>query len=101
VSRLAIVVFDLHGRLPSIILPLEIGLKPWLGSPLMGVIIGSAACPLWNMMNLEEGSSVLESIIAAWSGLSPFSLAGAAQVQSGSITIDTPPEPNLWMLSGT
>jgi hypothetical protein len=89
VSRLVIVVFGLFMGAFSIIL-FEIGLNLGWVYLFMGVIIGSAVCPLWNMMTWKKASGT-GAIIAAWSGLF-LALTGwlcAAQVQSGSITIDT------------
>jgi Na+/proline symporter len=89
VSRLVIVVFGLFMGAFSIIL-FEIGLNLGWVYLFMGVIIGSAVCPLWNMMTWKKASGT-GAIIAAWSGLF-LAITGwlsAAQVQSGSITIDT------------
>jgi hypothetical protein len=89
VSRLVIVVFGLFMGAFSIIL-FEIGLNLGWVYLFMGVIIGSAVCPLWNMMTWKKASGT-GAIIAAWSGLF-LALTGwlsAAQIQSGSITIDT------------
>lgn len=55
----------------------------------MGILIGSAVFPLWNMMTWTKASGT-GAIIAAWSGLA-LAIAGwmiAATIQSGSITID-------------
>jgi Na+/proline symporter len=89
VSRLVIVVFGLFMGAFSIVL-FEIGLNLGWVYLFMGVIIGSAVIPLWNMMTWKKASGT-GAIIAAWSGLF-LALTGwicAAQVQSGSITIDT------------
>jgi Na+/proline symporter len=89
VSRLVIVVFGLFMGAFSIIL-FEIGLNLGWVYLFMGVIIGSAVCPLWNMMTWKKASGT-GAIIAAWSGLL-LAITGwlsAAHVQSGSITIDT------------
>jgi hypothetical protein len=89
VSRTVIVVFGLFMGAFSIAL-FEIGLNLGWVYLFMGVIIGSAVCPLWNMMTWKKASGT-GAIIAAWSGLF-LALTGwlsAAHIQSGSITIDT------------
>jgi hypothetical protein len=89
VSRMVIIVFGLFMGAFSIIL-FEIGLNLGWVYLFMGVIIGSAVIPLWNMMTWKKASGT-GAIIAAWSGLF-LALTGwlsAAQIQSGSITIDT------------
>lgn len=56
----------------------------------MGIIIGSAVFPLWNMMTWKKASGT-GAVIAAWSGLA-LAITGwlvAATIQSGDITIDT------------
>ena len=66
----------------------------------MGIVIGSAVIPLWNMMTWDKASGK-GAIIAAWSGL-VLALIGwlvAAQIQSGSITVSTLGS-NEVMLSG-
>jgi SSS family transporter len=89
VSRIVIVAFGLLMGVLSIILD-------WLGLNLgwvylfMGIVIGSAVIPLWNLMTWDKASGK-GAVIAAWAG---FILAvtgwliGAA-VQSGSISIDS------------
>jgi hypothetical protein len=89
VSRVVIVVFGLFMGAFSIVL-FEIGLNLGWVYLFMGVIIGSAVIPMWNMMTWTKASGT-GAVIAAWSGLA-LALTGwlcAAQVQSGSITIDT------------
>ena len=66
----------------------------------MGVVIGSAVIPLWNMMTWDKASGK-GAIIAAWSGL-VLALIGwlvGAQIQSGSISVSTLGS-NEVMLSG-
>ncbi len=56
----------------------------------MGVMIGSAVIPIWNMMTWK-GASGTGAMIAAWGGL-VVALVGwliAAQVQGGKITVAT------------
>jgi hypothetical protein len=55
----------------------------------MGICIGSAVIPLWNMMTWKKASGT-GAIIAAWSGLilAVASWMIACTVQSGSISID-------------
>jgi hypothetical protein len=55
----------------------------------MGVVIGSAVFPLWNMMTWKKASGT-GAVIAAWSGLA-LAVTGwlvAATIQSGEISID-------------
>ena len=66
----------------------------------MGVVIGSAVIPLWNMMTWDKASGK-GAVIAAWSGL-VLAISGwliGAQVQSGSISVATLGS-NEVMLSG-
>ena len=89
VSRTVVVMFGLIMGALSILL-FEIGLNLGWVYLFMGVIIGSAVAPLWNMMTWKKASGT-GAIIAAWSGLF-LALTGwlsAAQIQSGEITIDT------------
>jgi hypothetical protein len=89
VSRVVIVVFGLFMGAFSIVL-FEIGLNLGWVYLFMGVIIGSAVIPLWNMMTWKKASGT-GAVIAAWSGLI-LALTGwvsAAHIQSGSISIDT------------
>ena len=89
VSRVVIVVFGLFMGVFSILL-FEIGLNLGWVYLFMGVVIGSAVIPLWNMMTWKKASGT-GAIIAAWSGLI-LAIVGwliAAQVQSGEISVDT------------
>jgi hypothetical protein len=89
VSRVVIVVFGLLMGALSILL-FEIGLNLGWVYLFMGVVIGSAVAPLWNMMTWTKASGT-GAIIAAWSGLA-LSITGwlvAAKIQSDEITIDT------------
>eukprot|EP00977_Amphora_coffeiformis_P012897 scaffold3276_cov168-Amphora_coffeaeformis.AAC.14 len=89
VSRVVIVVFGLFMGCFSILL-FEIGLNLGWVYLFMGVVIGSAVVPLWNMMTWKKASGT-GAVIAAWSGL-VLAIIGwlvAAQVQSGEITVDT------------
>merc|ERR1739844_655383 len=99
VSRIVIVIFGLFMGALSILLD-------WLGLNLgwvylfMGVVIGSAVIPLWNLMTWDKASGK-GAVIAAWGG---FALAVAswligAQVQSGSVSVSTLGS-NEVMLSG-
>ena len=88
VSRVVIVVFGLFMGCFSIIL-FEMGLNLGWVYLFMGVVIGSAVIPLWNMMTWSKASGT-GAVIAAWSGLI-LAVTGwliAAKVQSGSISID-------------
>mmetsp|Transcript_4834 Transcript_4834/g.9784 ORF Transcript_4834/g.9784 Transcript_4834/m.9784 type:complete len:263 (+) Transcript_4834:256-1044(+) len=56
----------------------------------MGVVIGSAVIPLWNMMTWSKASGT-GAVIAAWSGL-VLALIGwlvGAKIQGGSVTVAT------------
>ena len=89
VSRVVIVLFGLFMGCFSIIL-FEIGLNLGWVYLFMGVVIGSAVVPLWNMMTWKKASGT-GAIIAAWSGLI-LALIGwlvAANVQSGEVSVDT------------
>jgi len=89
VSRIVIVAFGLFMGIFAIVLQ-TIGLNLGWVYLFMGVVIGSAVCPLWNLMTWKKASGT-GAIIAAWSGLI-LALIGwlvAAQVQSGSITVAT------------
>jgi len=89
VSRCVIVIFGLFMGAFSILLN-ELGLNLGWVYLFMGVVIGSAVCPLWNMMTWKKASGT-GAVIAAWSGLF-LALIGwlvAAKVQSGSVTVDT------------
>jgi urea-proton symporter len=89
VSRVVIVVFGLFMGAFSILLK-ELGLNLGWVYLFMGVWIGSAVCPLWNMMTWKKASGT-GAIIAAWSGLvlAVTSWCIAAKVQSGTVTVDT------------
>ena len=56
----------------------------------MGVVIGSAVIPLWNMMTWDKASGK-GAVIAAWSGLclALITWLVAAQIQGGEITVAT------------
>jgi hypothetical protein len=56
----------------------------------MGIVIGSAVIPLWNLMTWSKASGT-GAVIAAWGGfgLAVVTWLIAANVQSGKITIDT------------
>jgi urea-proton symporter len=89
VSRVVLVVFGLLMGALSILL-YEIGVNLGWVYLFMGVVIGSAVAPLWNMMTWKKASGT-GAMIAAWAGL-VFAVVGwlsAAQVQSGTITIDS------------
>lgn len=66
----------------------------------MGVVIGSAVIPLWNMMTWTKASGK-GAVIAAWSGfaLAVIGWLAGAQIQSGSISVATLGS-NEVMLSG-
>ena len=89
VSRVVIVVFGLLMGILSIIL-FELGLNLGWVYLFMGVVIGSAVIPLWNLMTWKKASGT-GAVIAAWSGL-VLAVVGwivAAVIQSGSVSVDT------------
>ena len=89
VSRIVIVVFGLLMGVLSIVLD-------WLGLNLgwvylfMGVVIGSAVIPLWNLMTWDKASGK-GAVFAAWGGfiLAVTGWLIAAGVQGGSISVAT------------
>lgn len=89
VSRVVIVVFGLFMGAFSILLN-EIGLNLGWVYLFMGVVIGSAVIPLWNMMTWSKASGT-GAIIAAWGGffLAVTSWIVAAFIQGGTVSIDT------------
>jgi hypothetical protein len=99
VSRVVIVVFGVFMGGFAILL-FEIGLTLGWVYLFMGIIIGSAVVPLWNMMTWKKASGP-GAVIAAWSGLA-LALTGwlvAAKVQSGTISVEALGT-NQVMLSG-
>lgn len=89
VSRVVIVVFGLFMGCFSIIL-FEIGLNLGWVYLFMGVVIGSAVIPLWNMMTWKKASGP-GAIVAAWTGfiLAVTGWLIAASVQSDEVSVDT------------
>merc|ERR1739844_381565 len=89
VSRIVIVAYGLFMGAFSIVLN-EIGLNLGWVYLFMGICIGSAVIPLWNMMTWEKANGT-GAIIAAWGGfaLALISWFVAASIQSGSISVDT------------
>ena len=89
VSRVVVVGFGLVMGALAILLQ-EIGLNLGWVYLFMGIVIGSAVCPLWNMMVWKKASGT-GAIIAAWAGLflAIASWLIAAKVQSGVITVDS------------
>ena len=89
VSRVVVVVFGLVMGALAILL-FEIGLNLGWVYLFMGVVIGSAVVPLWNLMTWKKASGT-GAIIAAWSGLF-LAIIGwlvGAKVQSGHISVAT------------
>jgi Na+/proline symporter len=89
VSRIVIVVFGLiMGALAILLQVLGINLG-WVYL-FMGIVIGSAVCPLWNMMVWTKASGT-GAIIAAWAGLilAVIGWLVGAIVQSGTISVAT------------
>jgi urea-proton symporter len=89
VSRVVVVGFGLIMGALSILL-YEIGLNLGWVYLFMGIVIGSAVCPLWNMMTWDKASGT-GAIIAAWSGffLAVIFWLVAAKLQGDEVTVDT------------
>merc|ERR1712113_735677 len=87
-SRVVIVAFGLFMGFFSLILD-------WLGLNLgwvylfMGIVIGSAVIPLWNLMTWDKASGT-GAVLAAWSGLilALITWIFGCVYQSGEITVD-------------
>jgi len=89
VSRVVIVAYGLIMGAFAIILQ-TIGLNLGWVYLFMGVVIGSAVIPLWNLMTWDKASGT-GAVVAAWGGLA-LALTGwlvGAQVQSGEVTINS------------
>jgi len=99
VSRLVILIFGLFMGGFSILLA-YIGLNLGWVYLFMGIVIGSAVIPLWNMMTWDQASGK-GAIFAAWGGffLALISWFIAAASQSGKVNIATLGS-NEVMLSG-
>jgi Na+/proline symporter len=89
VSRSVVVAFGLIMGALAILL-FEIGLSLGWVYLFMGIVIGSAVAPLWNLMTWKKASGT-GAVIAAWSGLI-LAIIGwlvAAKIQSDEISIAT------------
>merc|ERR1712045_612351 len=88
VSRCVIVGFGLVMGALAVLLDV-MGLNLGWVYLFMGIVIGSAVIPLWNMMTWEKASGT-GAVVAAWSGLclAVISWLVACSVQSGSVTVD-------------
>mmetsp|Transcript_1341 Transcript_1341/g.3357 ORF Transcript_1341/g.3357 Transcript_1341/m.3357 type:complete len:739 (+) Transcript_1341:173-2389(+) len=89
VSRVVIVAFGIFMGLFSIALN-AMGLNLGWVYLFMGVVIGSAVIPLWNLMTWDKASGK-GAVIAAWSGL-VLALTGwmvAAKIQGDAVTVAT------------
>ena len=89
VSRVVVVVFGLVMGVLSILL-FEIGLNLGWVYLFMGIVIGSAVVPLWNLMTWKKASGT-GAVIAAWVGfiLAVVGWIVAAQIQSGEVSVAT------------
>lgn len=99
VSRVVIVGYGLFMGAFAILLQ-ALGLNLGWVYLFMGIMIGSAVIPLWNLMTWDKASGK-GAIIAAWSGLI-LALSGwliGAKVESGSVSVATLGT-NAVMLSG-
>jgi hypothetical protein len=72
------------------ILLFEVGLSLGWVYMFMGTVIGSAVCPLWNLMNWDKASGT-GAVLAAWIGMFAAFIAWlvAAKVRSGVVTVNT------------
>lgn len=89
VSRVVIVVYGLLMGVLAILLD-AIGLNLGWVYLFMGVVIGSAVIPLWNLMTWNKASGT-GAVVAAWGGL-VLALTGwlvGAQIQSGEISVSS------------
>jgi len=89
ISRVVIVVFGLCMGGFAIALQ-AMGLNLGWVYLFMGIIIGSAVAPLWNMMTWKKASGT-GAVIAAWSGLALALIAWlvGAKIESGEVTVDS------------
>merc|ERR1712045_1000987 len=89
VSRVVIVVFGLFMGAFSIAL-FELGLNLGWVYLFMGVVIGSAVIPLWNMMTWSKASGT-GAVIATWGGfiLALIGWMVGATIQGGGVSIAT------------
>ena len=89
VSRVVIVLFGLFMGLFSILLA-AIGLNLGWVYLFMGIVIGSAVIPLWNMMTWDKASGK-GAVIAAWSGffLAVIIWLISAKIQGGKVSVAT------------
>lgn len=89
VSRIIVVAYGLFMGAFSIFLN-YLGLNLGWVYLMMGIVIGSAVIPLWNMMTWKKASGT-GAIIAAWSGIILAIVAWfiAAIIQSGEINVNT------------
>lgn len=99
VSRAVVVGFGLVMGAFAIVL-FEIGLSLGWVYLFMGIVIGSAVVPLWNLMTWDKASGK-GAVIAAWSGfvLAVASWIVGAIIQSGELSVATLGS-NEVMLSG-
>lgn len=88
VSRIVIVVFGLFMGCFAIVLN-EMKLNLGWVYLFMGVVIGSAVVPLWNLMTWDKASGK-GAVYAAWGGfvLAIISWLVSAQIQSGEVSVD-------------
>jgi len=88
VSRIVVVGFGLVMGALAILL-YELGLNLGWVYLFMGIVIGSAVCPLWNMMTWSKASGT-GAVVAAWAGfiLAVVAWMVGAKIQSGSVSVD-------------
>jgi urea-proton symporter len=89
ISRLVVIIFCLCMGVLSVVL-FELGVNLDWVYLFMGILIGSAVAPLWNMMTWAKASGT-GAVVAAWGGLA-LAVSGwlsAATIQGGKITVAT------------
>merc|ERR1712232_627325 len=89
VSKVVIVVFGASMGVLSVILH-AIGLNLGWVYLFMGIMIGSAVVPLWNLLMWRQANAI-GAVVAAWGGmmLAVLTWIIAASIQSGEVSIDT------------
>merc|ERR1712232_193511 len=88
VSKVVIVVFGASMGVLSVILH-AIGLNLGWVYLFMGIMIGSAVVPLWNLLMWKQANAI-GAVVAAWAGmlLAVLTWIVAASIQSGEVSID-------------
>jgi len=89
VSKVVIVVFGASMGVLSVVLH-AIGLNLGWVYLFMGIVIGSAVVPLWNLLMWDKANGI-GAVVAAWGGmtLAIVTWIVAASIQSGEVTVDS------------